>query len=238
MQDALLPSKTAMDNNLIDYFVFFRPKDIVSGDFLWTNNSEGKALFTVIDCTGHGVPGAFLSIVAHGSLQRSLHVFKLVKVGEILDKVNETFEAMFMLNQHDFDVKDGMEMALCSLDRDKMELEYAAAMHSVYIVRNGNVIEHKGDKQPIGHFENKKNFNTQIVEIQKGDVVYLLSDGYGDQFGGPKGKKFKMHQLQQLIASISPLPMAEQKAELERVFDAWKGTLEQVDDVSILGVRV
>lgn len=248
IQDALLPGKNYLDNNLKEYFVLFKPKDVVSGDFYWVNAKDNKVFFTAIDCTGHGVPGAFVSIVAHGNLQRSLIFFGLKTPAEILDKVNEGVVEMFTKESNITDpdsgaplensIKDGMDMALCALDRQNMKLEFSGANNPMYLVRQGTLTEIKGDKQPVGHYTYRKNFTNHVIDVVKGDVIYLFSDGYADQFGGPKEKKFKYAPLKELFASICQKPMDEQKEILNKVFEEWKGMGEQTDDICLMGVRV
>ncbi len=238
IQDALLPSISYANENLKDHFILFKPKDIVSGDFYWVNAKHGKVFFTAIDCTGHGVPGAFVSIVAHGNLQRSLVIFGLKTPAEILDKVNEGVVEMFSKGEHGTDIKDGMDIALCAIDRENMKLEFSGANNPLYFIRNGILTETKGDKQPIGHYISRKNFTNHIFDLQKGDLVYIFSDGFADQFGGPKGKKFKYAQLKELLLAIHEKPMKEQKNILENSFEEWKGSQEQIDDICLIGVRI
>jgi len=238
IQDALLPAKNHMEKHVKDYFVLFKPKDIVSGDFYWVNQKENKLFFAAIDCTGHGVPGAFVSIVAHTGLQRALILFSLRTPSEILDKLNENVTDMFSHDNTSTDIKDGMDISLCALDRDAMKLEFAGANNPMYLIRNGKLTEIKGDKQPIGQYLSRKDFTNHKIDVEKGDVIYLFTDGYADQFGGPKGKKFKYKQFEEMLLANYNLPMAEQSKILERKFHDWKKNLGQVDDVCVIGVRV
>src|ERR1051326_3500674 len=161
LQDALLPTRKSLDTNLQDHFVLFKPKDIVSGDFYWVNSKDNKLFFSVIDCTGHGVPGAFVSIVAHSNLQRALVLFGLRTPSEILDKISSDVEDVFSRGGS-ADIKDGMDLALCMLDRANMKLEFSGANNPVYIIREGKLTEIKGDKQPIGHFLNRKKYTNHV----------------------------------------------------------------------------
>ena len=256
IQDTLLPSDNYLKENFPDSFIYFKPKDIVSGDFYWVNKKEDNLLFAAMDCTGHGVPGAFVSIVGHGGLQRSVTIFELRKTNEILDKLNENVITNFELN----DLKDGMDLALCNLNRENKTIQFTGANNPLYVIRNSNneletisdsspviksiqtngltIFEVKPDKQPIGRYLHHKPFSAHTFQLEKGDVIYIFSDGYADQFGGPKGKKFKYSQFKDLLAEISPKPMMEQKDILHKTHLEWKGNQEQVDDICIIGVRV
>ena len=238
IQDALLPAKKYIDEHMGEHFVLYKPKDIVSGDFYWVNKKDDKLFFASIDCTGHGVPGAFVSLVAHGNIQRALIIFKLRSPAEILDKLNESVVDVFSRSGQTDDIKDGMDISLCALDRQNMKLEFGGANHPMILIRNGEIKEIKGDKQPIGQYISRKNFTNHEMDLQKGDTIYLFSDGYADQFGGEKGKKFKRSRLKELILSIQDKPMKDQKNILDNTIEEWKGNLEQIDDILVMGVRV
>lgn len=237
IQDSFLPSKIFMDENLQDYFVLFKPKDIVSGDFYWVNKSDDKVFFAAIDCTGHGVPGAFVSIVAFVHIQRSLVLYNKIIPSEMLDKLNDGVLEFFR-QQGTSNIKDGMDIALCALDKKNMKLEFSGANNSMYLIRNGALKEIKADKQPIGEYLTRKNFTNIEIPLQKGDSIYLFSDGYPDQFGGPKGKKFKYSQLEKLLLFIQDKSMEEQKEILNKKIDDWKTGFEQTDDITVIGVRI
>jgi serine phosphatase RsbU (regulator of sigma subunit) len=238
IQDALLPSKAYLEEHMESYFVLYKPKDIVSGDFYWANKKENKLFFAAVDCTGHGVPGAFVSIMAHSGLQRSLVLFGLRTPAAILDKLNESVIDMFSRNNTSTDIKDGMDIAVCALDRDTMKLEFAGANNPMYLLRNGEMIEVKGDKQPIGQYVTRKNFTNHTMDVKKGDIIYLFTDGFADQFGGHDAKKFKYKSFKDLLLANHHLPMREQGGVLDDVFKTWKGSLDQVDDVTVLGIKV
>lgn len=201
-------------------------------------DAGGPLLFAVCDCTGHGVPGAFVSIVAHNALNRAVKEFSLTKPSEILDKVNELVQETF--SKSESDIKDGMDIALCALKKidDNWELEYAGANNAIYVIRNEELTEIKADVQPIGKYAKRIPFRNHIVELQKGDSVYAFTDGYADQFGGPKGKKFKYSQFEKLLVSIQSNSMTEQREILNNTIDTWKGELDQVDDICIIGVKL
>lgn len=238
IQNALLPAKAYMDENMGDYFVLYKPKDIVSGDFYWVNKKDDKLFFAAIDCTGHGVPGAFVSLVAHGNIQRALVLFGLRTPSEILDKLNESVQDVFSRSGHTEDIKDGMDISLCALNPKNMKLEFSGANHPMILIRNGEIQETKGDKQPIGHYVSQKNFYNHVIDIKKGDAIYLFTDGYGDQFGGESGKKFKRSRLKELIVSVQNRSMKEQKIILDETIESWRGNLEQIDDILVMGIKI
>ncbi len=236
IQNTILPSKERMDEILKDYFVIYKPKDIVSGDFYWADLLDGKSYFSAIDCTGHGVPGAFVSIVGFNGLKRTVNEFKIREPGKILDKLTDIVVDTFTGNESH--LKDGMDLSLCSLDYNTLILEYAGANNSLIIIRDGEIIEYKANKQPIGEFDNRQSFINHKIQLQEGDCIFLFSDGYADQFGGPKGKKFKLKTLKNLFVNIAHLPPIKQKEELEKAFNDWKGNIEQLDDVCLIGVKI
>lgn len=236
IQDAILPNNDTIDQCFSDAFVLYKPKDIVSGDFYWIKEKEGKSLFAAVDCTGHGVPGAFVSIIGNNGLNRAINEFKLVQPSLILDRLTMIVEEAFV--QEGYDVKDGMDMALCSLDREKGILQYAGANNPLYHVRDGKLHEVKADKQPIGSFDDRKPYTNHELEVKEGDCIYILSDGYPDQFGGPRGKKFKYKPLKRILEKVGDQPMAEVHDMLNITFEEWRGDHEQIDDVCIIGVRV
>lgn len=244
IQNTILPSPEILSTYFNDFFVYFLPKDIVSGDFYWARKFDNKIIWSAIDCTGHGVPGAFVSIVGNNALVRSTNEFGLTQPAKILNKLRELVIQAFKA-QGKNDVKDGMDMALVSLDLDTLELNYAGANNPLVIVRDESIIEVKADKQPIGDFEKMDPFTNHTLQLQKGDCIYLYSDGFIDQFGGQDeiarkkgGKKFKSKPFKNLLIEISHLPMKEQKQILKDKFATWRGDLDQIDDVCVFGVRV
>lgn len=256
IQSAILPSTDFFFNALPDSFVLYMPKDIVAGDFYWLepiqdiglgSNSEKNMghLIAVADCTGHGVPGAMVSVICNNGLNRAVREYGLKDPGNILDKTREIVVKEFEKSSED--VKDGMDIALVGLEPKsggEIELSFAGAHNPVWIYKKGseNLIEIKGDKQPIGKFSNSKPFTTHKETLSKGDSFYIFSDGFADQFGGndtkPTGKKLKTKNFRKLLGSIQELPMEEQKARLFEFFQNWKGEFEQLDDVCVVGVRV
>jgi serine phosphatase RsbU (regulator of sigma subunit) len=248
LQNAILPTTAFSQFFGVNAFVLYKPKDIVSGDFYWIELHDGppgrKVLFAAVDCTGHGVPGAFMSIVGHNLLRQAVKDNK-TKPSEILDELNSGLSETLNQTLENSTVKDGMDIALCALsekaDGSKI-LEFAGANNPLWIIRkdSGKVEEIKGDKFPIGVFigEEMHKFANHTLEVFPGDTLYVFTDGYADQFGGGKGKKFKYKPLQELLLSISNRAMPAQRTILEENFLTWKGGLEQVDDILIIGIRI
>ncbi|MCW3105060.1 MAG: hypothetical protein JWO09_3500 [Bacteroidetes bacterium] len=240
IQESILPPAEAWHRMLPDSFIFYRPKDIVSGDFYWIEQKGDVVCFAAVDCTGHGVPGALMSVVGFNLLTQAINEVNLLKPSDILRHLDAGVTKTLRQSEEGKGVKDGMDLSLCSLNKKTLELEYAGAFNSLYYVSNGILNEIKADKFPIGVNIGGKvdNYTNHTIQLKKGDCVYLYSDGYADQFGGPKGKKFKYNQLKELLVSISTLPVQEQRNVIETRFDQWKGDLEQVDDVVIIGLRI
>lgn len=236
IQNGILPSEEIFDNTFKDHFILYQPKDIVSGDFYWIEQVENNVFFCVGDCTGHGVPGAMMSVLGTNALFRSINDFALRSPAKILDKLSEILTQRFESSGHN--INDGIDMALCCLDVNNMKMHYAGAYNPVWIIRNGDLMETKGDKQPVGKFESQHPFTNHTFDLIAGDQIYLLTDGIADQFGGPNGKKFKYTQLRSLLMKIRELSMKEQKDQLSSSLTKWQGTLEQVDDICVLGVKV
>jgi len=242
IQSAILPPSKVVDEFLEDSFILYKPKDIVAGDFYWLEAKEDKVLFAAADCTGHGVPGAMVSVICNNGLNRSVREYGLSDPGEILDKTREIIIQEFEKSEDE--VKDGMDIALCSLSVPNVKtdvyrkLQYAGANNPLWIVRNGELIETKANKQPIGKFRAPVPFDTHSFDLQKGDTFYVFSDGYVDQFGGQRQKKFKSKVFKELVLSIQNLSMEEQCLKIDAEFEEWKGDLEQLDDVVVIGVRV
>lgn len=251
IQSAILPPDEMVAEYFPQSFIFYAPKDIVAGDFYWMNTTKNEVLIAAADCTGHGVPGALVSVVCNNSLNRSVNEFKISEPGKILDKTRELVIAEFEKSKEE--VKDGMDIALISLqlyasnyfDSDQenslgVQLKYAGAHNPLWLVRKGatEVEEIKANKQPIGKFDQPQPYETHALELHKGDTFYLFSDGFADQFGGEKGKKFKSSNFKKLLLSIQDLNIEEQKTAIVKAFEDWKGNFEQLDDVCVIGVRV
>lgn len=239
LQEAILPPHSEVSRNLPDSFIYYKPKDIVAGDFYWMHVTNKTVFFAVADSTGHGVPGALVSVVCSNALNRSVNEFALTDPGMILDKTRELVLETF--EKSDKEVKDGMDISLVSVHRDTVgsaRLQWAGANNPLWYISQNTLHEIKGNKQPVGKTDNPQPFNTNTIHLNKGDVVYLFTDGFADQFGGEKGKKYKYKPLGELLRKISHSEMQSQKNTLQHEFDLWKGSLEQVDDVCVAGFRI
>lgn len=238
LQESILPPERRIRELLPDAFVYYRPKDIVSGDFYWFDRVEDRIVFAAVDCTGHGVPGAFMSLIGHNGLNQAARERGRSRPSEVLSTLNRiAYEALHKDRDHSL-VRDGMDMALCSFDPVRKELEYAGANCPLYIVRGGEVLPFAPDKNAIGSFDlNGQRFTDHHIRLQDGDMVYIFSDGYADQFGGPKGKKFLYRRFRELLMEISAQPTDRQRALLNEAFNAWRGAHEQVDDILVIGMR-
>lgn len=239
IQFSLLAGDTLLKEHLPEHFVLFQPKDVVSGDFYWAAPVSDGFMYMTADCTGHGVPGAFMSLLNISKLSQVINENKVTRPDLVLNAVRS--EIIHALGAHDpeGENKDGMDAILCKLDVKGMSLEYAAANNPFYIVRNKALMTCKADKMPVGKgHDDTQSFTYNQVALHAGDVIYTLTDGFADQFGGPRGKKFKYKALEELLLSIHHLPMDEQQKLLQKTLTDWKGLLEQVDDVLIIGVRV
>ena len=241
IQESILPPESLMRKLLPQSFVFYKPKDIVSGDFYWISEKKDKVVFSVIDCTGHGVPGAFMSLVGYNLLKEIMDTMDELRPSVILDRLS----AGVRNTLHQFDktsAKDGMDIALCVVDKQKMELQYAGAFSPLYLVRNDNMQEIKADKLLIGYTysddHHARDYTNHSVKLQKNDCVYVFSDGYHDQFGGEKGRKFMVANFRQLLLDIHNQPIDTQREELEKRFDEWKGQQDQVDDICVMGLKI
>jgi len=236
LQDAILPPVSFIKKFLPDSFLVYKPKDIVAGDFYWMERSDDNILIAAADCTGHGVPGALVSVVCSNALNRTVKEFHITEPGKILDKVRELVLETF--EKSESNVQDGMDISLCCITTKTKEVQWSGAYNSLWYIQKGEIKEVAADKQPIGKNDRPEPFNTHKLNLQKGDTLYLFTDGYADQFGGPKGKKFKYKQMEELLLANASKPMDEQKDVLENTLEKWKGTLEQVDDILIIGIRV
>jgi serine phosphatase RsbU (regulator of sigma subunit) len=228
-----------MKEGLKDYFVFYKPKDIVAGDFYWASALNGSFIYLTGDSTGHGIPGAFVSLLNISKMSETVNQKKILRPDLVLNSVRMDLIKALNPEGSTEECKDGMDCILCRITPSEMKLEYSAANNSFYIIRNGHAIICKADKMPVGKStEDTKPFTYNQVQLMPGDVVYTFTDGFADQFGGAQGKKFKREKLKELLCSIYTMPMSSQKEIIAGRFEEWKGSLEQVDDVLIMGVRV
>ncbi|NQX98842.1 MAG: SpoIIE family protein phosphatase, partial [Flavobacteriales bacterium] len=233
---------------LPESFIIFKPKDIVSGDFYWISEfsttkendaNEKLVVFAVADCTGHGVPGAFMSLIGLKIFNQSIKQQDVNSPAEVLDYLNE--EVYKTVNRHsdaDNIIRDGMDVAFCSINLKTLKLSFAGAKNPVYIIRDKELHEIKGDKQPIGSYAAQEPFTNKEYQLEKGDMIYIFSDGFADQFGGPKGKKLKYKPFKEMLINNSDKSLEEQEKQLDNLFENWRGELEQLDDVCVIGVRI
>lgn len=236
IQTAILPTVKVMKELLKDYFVIYKPKQIVAGDFYWIEQKEDVVYLAVADCTGHGVPGAMVSVVCSNALNRSINEFGLKQPGQILDKTRELVIETF--SNSEYDIMDGMDISLCVFDKALHNLLWSGANNPLWVISNGLLKELHPDKQSVGQAFNQKPFTTHTLQLNKGDALYLFTDGYADQFGGEKGKRMKYKKFSEILVIISSKPMPQQQQLLTEAFDLWKGSLGQLDDVCVIGVRV
>jgi serine phosphatase RsbU (regulator of sigma subunit)/Tfp pilus assembly protein PilF len=237
IQTAILPSKRSMHLLLENYFIFYQPKDVIAGDFYWMYEYDDLILFAVADCTGHGVPGALMSVICNNALNRSIIEFNQLKPGNILNKTREIIVAD--LSKSNDVVSDGMDIALCTWNKTTGVFHFSGANNPLWIVRkeSGLLEETKGQKQPIGKHYTYDDFVSVELVLEKGDRLYLASDGFGDQFGGRDGKKFKNKQFKSFLTEMKDVPFSSQLEKIRTEFFTWKGEQEQVDDVCILGIE-
>ena len=237
IQNALLASETILNENLNNhknYFIFYNPKDIVSGDFYWATEHNNKFYLAVCDCTGHGVPGAFMSLLNIGFLSEAIKEKNIEKPNEVFNYVRTRLIDSISSDGQ----QDGMDGILLCIDKTLNQISYAAANNEPILVSDNNIIELPKDKMPVGKGEKIQSFTLQTIDANEGDTLYLYTDGYADQFGGPKGKKFKYKALNELLLSVVELPMHEQKEKLDTTLSSWKMNLEQVDDILIFGLKL
>jgi serine phosphatase RsbU (regulator of sigma subunit)/ligand-binding sensor domain-containing protein len=242
IQMALMPSTKLFKKFFPDSFILHIPKDIVSGDFYWVNEVDGRVYFAAVDCTGHGVPGAFMSIIGFDLFRRITEIEKKKQPAEILNSLSQGFESIFR-DIEDITLRDGMDAAFCAIDPNYKVLEFSGAFNPLYLVRDNTITEIKGDRFSVGlsHVEDalpSQEFRDHVIPLNEGDVIYIFTDGYADQFGGPEGKKYKYRRFRHLLLALHQLPMERQVEFLKRSIMDWKGDLDQVDDILILGIRI
>ncbi len=233
IQTTLLAHKDFVDENLENNFIYFQPKDIVSGDFYWATKHNNLFYLAVCDSTGHGVPGAFMSLLNIGFLSEGINEKNILEPSKVFDHARERLISGISKEGQ----KDGFDGILMSFDKSSRKIKYVGANNAPILIRKDTCIELELNKMPVGIGERNDPFTQGEVDLQEGDVIYLYTDGFADQFGGPKGKKFKYSELNKILVSISHLPVTEQRKRLESTFNTWKGNLEQVDDVLIVGIK-
>jgi serine phosphatase RsbU (regulator of sigma subunit) len=237
IQNSILPTSEKIKNVLPNSFVLYQPKDIVSGDFYWIDKVGDVVIFSVIDCTGHGVPGAFVSLIANNALNKVILEKEIVEPAKILDAIDQIMISSF--SNAETTVRDGMDMGICAWNTKTNELQFSGAYHSLFVNNDSGLTEVKGNRESIGYsiFENKEPFTNHKISVKPGSTVYLSSDGFPDQFGGEKGKKLKWSGFRKLLVEQSGKLINSQKESLSNSFEVWRGDLEQLDDVCVLGVK-
>ncbi len=246
IQQSFLTSEKILHQSLKDYFIIYKPRDIVSGDFYWSFDLPDRTFIACSDSTGHGIPGAFMSLIGISLLNEISHSKNIIEPGKILDELRKIIIEALNPERLDSGGKDGMDIALISIfknpDSNEVKIHFSGANSAVHIISGQNnaaeMAEFKGDKQPVGFYSNMKPFVQQEIIAKKGDIIYMGTDGYADQFGGERGKKFMSKQLKKVLSSIYTLPLKEQEQILEKTFYDWKGSLEQVDDVTLMGIKI
>ncbi len=240
IQRAILPDPSSIRGLAERLFILYMPKDIVSGDFYWFAQEGNKLVIVAADCTGHGVPGALMSMLGISFLEEIVNFRKITESGQILNELRKEIQRALHQKGEREEQKDGMDISLCVIDRSKNMIQYSGAYNNLYLVRNNELIEYPADRMPIGIYRLCLTLNLKPINIPSlpGDMIYMYSDGYADQFGGPRTKKFKYTQLKEVLVSIHNLPLKEQKKRLEKAYIDWKGENPQIDDVLVMGLRL
>ncbi|PKP20389.1 MAG: hypothetical protein CVU05_09190 [Bacteroidetes bacterium HGW-Bacteroidetes-21] len=238
IQSAIFPHEEEVRLILKDYFILYKPRDIVSGDFYWVNKFGNKIIVVAADCTGHGVPGAFMSMLGVAFLNDIVNKEHITSPSVILNRLRE--DIILAMKQRGENVKqqDGMDVAAIVIDKEEQTIEFSGANNPLYLIKNEELIETKGDKMPVSIYAKMTPFNSHKFSIGSGDLVYIFSDGYADQFGGPHGKKLKYKYFKELLLNNKTKPMSEQKDILSQNFDSWRGEYPQVDDVLVIGIKI
>jgi serine phosphatase RsbU (regulator of sigma subunit) len=238
IQDALLPSEGYLKRYFRESFILYKPKDIVSGDFYWIGEKNDTRFIVAADCTGHGVPGALISMIGHDLLEKIIITENTIQPGKILDRMNEALRETFSREKNTGTViRDGMDIGICSIDLKKKMISFAGAFFPLFMIRENRLIEIKGDRYTLGIKPVDATFKNNQMDLLEGDMLYLFSDGYVDQFGGEENKKFMYRRFRYLLMNIHSFPLADQKAILDDNIMTWKGINQQVDDILIIGFR-
>jgi serine phosphatase RsbU (regulator of sigma subunit) len=238
IQNTVLPQHDVFDNLFGEHFIFFKPKDIVSGDFYWISQSDHRIVLTAADCTGHGVPGSLMSMLGITMLHEIVNEKNVMHSEEILNQLRLSIARTLKQEGKIGEQKDGIDMALMIYDTKTRLMEFSGANNPLYIIRNGEMLEYKGNNMPVAFYEKMSDFTRYTIEMKQGDRVYMFTDGFPDQFGGPQGKKFKYRPFKDLLLEVHERPMEEQQRILSLIFDEWKGDLSQIDDVLVIGLRL
>jgi phosphoserine phosphatase RsbU/P len=239
IQHALLPPSDEMQKLLPSHFILSKPKDIVSGDYYWLASKDDKVIIVVADCTGHGIPGAFMSILGISFLNEIVNKTVSIRANEILNQLSGQVIKSLHQTGNNSNTKDGMEIALCVIDSRRQKLQYSGAFRPLYIIRDCQLDEYKGDCMPIGIYETEdQSFTNHEINFQTNDMIYMFSDGYVDQLGGVNRKTFRSENFKKLLINIHQMPVYEQKVILEEKLDEWRGNIEQIDDILVAGLRM
>lgn len=238
IQTALLPQEGVLKEILNEYFIIYEPLEIVSGDFFWCRKLDNILHFAVADCTGHGVPGAFMSVLGIAYLNEIMRSQTNICAGEILEGLREEIKQSLGQKGVEFETNDGMDIALCNIETHSLKACFSGAYNDLFLIRNGELKILKGDKQPIAIYDNEKPFTNYEIQLEKGDVVYMFTDGYVDQFGGELGRKFLIKNFRKLLTSIAHLSMEEQRIVLKDTLLNWKKGYPQVDDILVVGIKI
>lgn len=238
IQNAVIPSSEFIANLINDYFILFKPKDIVSGDFYWAGKQNNTVIIIAADCTGHGVPGAFMSMLGTAFLNEIVNKEGITEPNEILNSLRKFVIKSLKQEHEQSKSKDGMDMSVFCLDTENNKLEYAGANNPLYLYRNNELIETKANKMPVAIYVKMEEFTKHEFQLEKGDTLYMFSDGYADQFGGPKNRKFMYKPFKRLLLEFQDKSMADQKDILDKAFEDWRGENEQIDDVLVVGIRI
>jgi serine phosphatase RsbU (regulator of sigma subunit) len=246
IQEALLPPESVLNELLPEHFILWKPRDIVSGDFYWASKKNNKTILVAADCTGHGVPGAFMSMLGISYLNEIMNKFEDIRANEILNELKASVKTALRQTGKINETKDGMDMSLCMMDFDTMEMEFAGAYNSLLLIRDGEVIKYEADRMPIGiYIKERDSFTNHLIEMKKGDNFYIHSDGFVDQFGGEKGHKLMSKRFKELLLEHHKKPAAEQKAALETFLINWLShkneygaSYDQLDDIMVIGITI
>jgi len=238
IQNTVLPRNEVFETLFGEHFIFFKPRDIVSGDFYWISQNGHKIVLTAADCTGHGVPGSLMSMLGITMLHEIVNEKNISHTEEILNQLRMSIARTLKQEGKIGEQKDGIDMALVIYDTRSRQLEFSGANNPIYIIRNGEMLEYKGNNMPVAFYEKMSDFTRFTIDMKQGDRVYMFTDGFPDQFGGPQGKKFKYRPFKDLLLEVHERPMEEQHKILNLIFDEWKGDLSQIDDVLVIGLRL
>jgi serine phosphatase RsbU (regulator of sigma subunit) len=242
IQSAMLTTPKVFKQHLPGSFILHKPKEIISGDFYWIAEINDKIFLAVADCTGHGIPGAFMSIIGLELFRKIINLQGVHEPGKILDNLNQNFHEIFGSGE-DIALRDGMDLAFCVIDKKKMLMQFAGAFNPIYIIRNNKLMEIKGDRLSVGadndplDLKPVQSFTSHDLKLSRTDMIYLFTDGFADQFGGPEGKKYKYRRFRHTLLTIHKLSLESQKVYLDQTLEEWRGKIEQIDDILVIGIR-